>query len=188
MGLPSLHQEGSPGADCLWPFVTVLRVPCANSSWQTLEQSPPSLHVLLQGWVWFLRPVPLKVDHKMPLEFGGSRWGLFSLVNPCFPGLLAIPYSKCKLDPLERSILCLPGVAGCWWMWGCMTCKGFLLCNVLLLVSSGQGKHYYYQSWAKSKTHWSSNKHQEFQKSVREKKKRKRTHYGIAQYVCKIKH
>lgn len=121
-----------------------------------------------------LMPVPVKADGKMTVEFGGSRWGIFSLVYSYFPGLLSIPYSKCKLDPLERSIPCLPGVPGCWWMWWCMTCKGFWLCNVLLLVSSGQGKHYYYQSWSKPKTHWSSNKHQEFKKSLKEKKKKEK--------------
>lgn len=176
MGFQSLHQEGSQEPIVSGSLCHSAQGPMGQQLMADTEAEPTQhLHVLLQGWVWFLRPVPLKVDHKMPLEFGGSRWGLFSLVNSYFPGLLAIPYSKCKLDPLERSILCLPGAAGCWWMWGCMTCKGFLLCNVLLLVSSGQGKHYYYQSWAKSKTHWSSNKHQELQKSVRKKKKEKNT-------------
>lgn len=159
----------------------VLRSLCHSAqgpTWQQLmadtgAEPTQHQHVLLQGWISFLRPVPLKVDGKMTVEFGGSRWGLFSLFYFYFPGLLSIPHSKCKLDPLERSIPCLPGVPGCWWTWGCTTCKGFWLCNVLLLVSSGQGKHYYYQSWSKSKTHWSSNKHQEFQKSLREKKKRK---------------
>lgn len=118
-----------------------------------------------ETWVWSLEPVPVKVDGKITVKFGGSRWGLFTLPYSRFPGLLSILYNKCKLDTLERSIFRLPGVPDCWWTSGCTNSKDFL---VVQCAASGSLKArkmcYYYQNQSKSKTHRSSKNIKNFKK------------------------
>lgn len=74
MGFQSLHQEGSPEADCLWKplsqcsgsHVTTAR----GRHWSRAHTAPacaaPGLDLIFKA-------CSLKADNKITLEFGGSR-------------------------------------------------------------------------------------------------------------------